>query len=134
MYGVYHGPQGLKKIAGRVHGLTKSLASGIEALGNKQVNENYFDTLKVQVSNKDAVQKEALKREVNFRYFNDNHIGISLDETSTVKEVQTILEIFAAANGKPAPAFKAVTTISWPAELVRTSSFMTHPVFSSYHP
>ena len=130
MYGVYHGPDGLKKIAGRVHALAKSLESGLKGLGVSQVNENYFDTLKLQVANKETIQKEALKRNINFRYFNDNHIGISLDETSTIEDVQTILEIF--ANGKSVTASKGGETISWPASLVRTSAFMTHPVFNSH--
>lgn len=133
MYGVYHGPEGLKKIAGRVHGLTKSLDQGLKSLGLTQVNEHYFDTLKVQVTNKESIQKEAAKREVNFRYFNDNHVGISLDETSTPEDVKTILEIFAASAGKSSPVVQPNQAISWPASLKRTSDFMTHPVFSSYH-
>jgi len=138
MYGVYHGPEGLKKIAGRVHALTKSLESGLKSLGVTQVNEHYFDTLKIHASNKETVQKEALKREVNFRYFNDNHIGISLDETSTQEDVHTILEIF---NPSPRPSGTPLSPgrgeggegITWPSSLIRTSSFMTHPVFSSHH-
>src|SRR5258708_6072587 len=84
MYAVYHGPDGLRKIAGRIHGLAKLLASGIKALGLIQVNENYFDTIKIAVPNKLAIKKIAEEQGVNFRYFNDDHIGISLDETSTL--------------------------------------------------
>ena len=130
MYGVYHGPEGLKKIAGRVHALAKALDKGLKSLGLVQVNENYFDTLKIQVSNKEIVQKEALKRGVNFRYFADNHIGISVDETSTQEDIQAILEIF--SNGKSV-SVAADQKITWPSSLIRTSSFMTHPVFSSHH-
>ncbi len=138
MYGVYHGPEGLKKIAGRVHALTKSLENGLKLLGLTQVNEHYFDTLKIQVSNKEAIQKETIKRGVNFRYFNDNHIGISLDETSTQEDVQIILEIF---NPSPRPSGTPPSPgrgeggegITWPSSLIRTSSFMTHPVFSMHH-
>ena len=129
MYGVYHGPEGLKKIAGRVHGLTKMLEGGLKSLGLKQVNENYFDTLKIEVSNKEAIQKIALQHGVNFRYFSDNHIGISLDETTTQADVQLILEIF---GGKSVSVSNAVS-VSWPKSLIRTSAFMTHPVFSSHH-
>ena len=128
MYGVYHGPTGLKKIAGRIHGLTKMLEGGLTSLGLKQVNEHYFDTLKVAVGNKETIRKAALAQGVNFRYFNDNHVGISLDETSTAEDVQTILTIF---GGKSAA--KANDTLNWPSSLVRTSAFMTHPVFSSHH-
>jgi len=133
MYSVYHGPEGLKKIAGRVHGLTKSLEQGLKSIGLTQVNEHYFDTLKVQITNKESIQKEAAKREVNFRYFEDNHIGIALDETSTPEDVKTILEIFATAAGKSSSAVQTNQSITWPASLKRTSNFMTHPVFSSYH-
>jgi glycine dehydrogenase len=133
MYGVYHGPEGLKKIAGRVHGLTKSLEQGLKSIGLTQVNEHYFHTLKVQVASKESVEKEAARREVNFRYFDDNHIGISLDETSTPEDVKTILEIFAVTSGKSSPAVQTNQSITWPASLKRTSDFMTHPVFSSYH-
>jgi glycine dehydrogenase len=128
MYGVYHGPNGLKKIAGRVHGLTKMLEGGLTAIGLKQVNEHYFDTLKVAVSDKNAIQKAALAQGINFRYFDDNHIGISIDETATLEDIQTILTVFGGKGG-----VKSNDTINWPSSLVRISSFMTHPVFSSHH-
>ncbi len=129
MYGVYHGPNGLKKIAGRVHGLTKSLEAGLKSLGIKQVNEYYFDTLKIEVSDKNAIQQKALANGINFRYFNDNHIGISLDETSTLEDVKEILNVFGAVKSEN----NAGSSVSWPASLIRTSSFMTHPVFSAHH-
>lgn len=129
MYGVYHGPNGLKKIAGRVHGLTKTLEAGLKTLGIKQVNEHYFDTLKLEVSDKNTIQKKALESGINFRYFNDNHIGISLDETASLEDVQAILNIFGSAKAE----IKSGATANWPSSLVRTSSFMTHPVFSSHH-
>jgi len=130
MYGVYHGPEGIKKIAGRVHALTKMLATGLASLGIKQVNEHFFDTLKVTVANKEEIQKRALNNGVNFRYFSDNHIGISLDETTTSEDVQLILEVI---TGKSVPLTKGVEKITWPSSLIRTSSFMTHPVFNSHH-
>lgn len=127
MYGVYHGPEGLKKIAGRVHGLTVMLNDGLKAKGLKQENEYFFDTLKVEVSDKAAIKREAEKREINLRYFESNHVGISLDETTTAEDVNTLLEIFGAKAGDS----KVVAAI--PSSLQRTSSFMTHPVFNSYH-
>lgn len=129
MYGVYHGPDGLKKIAGRVHGLTKALEAGLKTLGIKQVNEHYFDTLKLDVNDKNAIQKKALENGINFRYFDDNHIGISLDETASPEDVQAILNIFGNAKAEN----KTGIAVNWPSSLVRTSSFMTHPVFSSHH-
>jgi glycine dehydrogenase len=129
MYGVYHGPNGLKKIAGRVHGLTKMLEAGLKSLGIKQVNEHYFDTLKLAVSDKNAIQKKALESGLNFRYFNDNHIGISLDETASLEDVHSILNIFGSAKVDT----KVGTAVTWPSSLVRTSAFMTHPVFTAHH-
>ncbi|GCC52165.1 glycine dehydrogenase [Chryseotalea sanaruensis] len=133
MYGVYHGPEGLKKIAGRVHGLTKNLAAGVEALGYKQVNENYFDTLKIAVVDKKVIEKEAVKHEVNLRYHADNFVGISIDETTSQSDVETLLQIFATIAGKTVSTKNTAGTLAWPASLVRTSAFMTHPVFSSHH-
>jgi len=134
MYAVYHGPVGLKKIAARIHGLTQFLEQGLMALGLKQLNAHYFDTLKIAVSDKKKIESEALKREINFRYFNDQHVGISLDETTTVEDVKTILEVFASAEGKQTafPSTPALT-LNWPGALVRRSAFMQHPVFNMHH-
>jgi glycine dehydrogenase len=134
MYAVYHGAEGLKKIAGRIHGLAKALDSGLKAAGFKQVNEHFFDTLKIAVADKKALEREAEKREVNFRYFADDHIGISLDETTSSSDVNLILEIFAAAANKNTAALSMNgQTISWPAAITRKSDFLTHPVFNSHH-
>lgn len=131
MYAVYHGPEGLKKIAGRVHGLTKMLFDGLLAIGLQPVNNQFFDTLTVPCPNKTAVAEEAEKRGVNLRYFNDNHVGISLDETTTVEDVNELLEIFRATS--PLLQHKQVKDAGIPATLVRTSAFMTHPVFNTYY-
>ncbi len=134
MYAVYHGPEGLKKIAGKVHGLTKMLAGELAEIGLKQVNENYFDTLKVAVEDKNAIEREAVNHEINFRYFPDNHIGISLDETTTADDVYKIILVLASATKKTAPGRSgAAVKITWPAGLERTSAFLTHPIFNSHH-
>jgi glycine dehydrogenase len=127
MYAVYHGPDGLKKIAGRVHGLTRMLNEGLKSLGLKQVNEHFFDTLKIQVNDKESIRSKAEQHEMNFRYFHDSHIGISLDETTTAGDVEKILEVL---GGKPSRLTMGAEAI--PASLLRSSSFMTHPVFTSY--
>src|ERR1051325_7230738 len=88
MYAVYHGPAGLKKIALRIHGLARILEKGLADAGIKQLNKNYFDTLKVEAKD---VKAEAEKRQINLRYFADGTIGISLDETTTLADVNTIL-------------------------------------------
>lgn len=134
MFAVYHGPEGLKKIAGRIHGLAKVLESGIMELGLKQVNENYFDTLKIAVENKNAFEREAVNHEINFRYFNDGHIGISLDETTSLEDVNKILMVLASSLNKTSPGRGTDTEkISWPSSLIRTSAFLTHPVFNAHH-
>lgn len=131
MYAVYHGPDGLKKIAGRVHALTNRLNEGLKTAGYNQMNRHYFDTLKVEVKNKEVIRSEAEKRQINLRYFTDNYIGISLDETTTVDDVNDLLEIFRAS---PSPATaKEAGREGIPAHLLRTSAFMTHPVFNSHH-
>ncbi len=134
MYAVYHGPVRLKKIASRSHALARAVDSGLKAIGVKQDNEHYFDTLKVSVSDKKAVERESAKHGVNFRYFADNHIGISFDETSTKDDVKLIVNILASAeNKKSADISVNGQELNWPAGLVRTPSYMTHVVFNSHH-
>lgn len=134
MYAVYHGPEGLRKIAGRIHGLAKSLDSGLKNLGIRQVNEFYFDTLKVEVKDTGAVAAEALKHEVNFHYFTNNFIGISLDETTTASDVKRILSILAASEGKKVTEVSINGQhINWPDALVRKTPILTHPVFNTHH-
>jgi glycine dehydrogenase len=130
MYAVYHGPEGLKKIAGRIHGLAKVLESGLKASGLKQINDNYFDTLKIAVADKKAIEREAIKHEVNFRYFEDNHVGISIDETTSLKDIEKILKIF-GSNAEVTLGKKLDLSLS--ESLIRKSDYLTHPVFNSYH-
>jgi glycine dehydrogenase len=129
MYAVYHGPEGLKKIAGRIHGLASVLDSNLKANGFKQVNENYFDTLKIAVVDKKAIESTATKHELNFRYFEDNHVGISIDETTSLKDIETILSVFGISSFK----INAKPEMSLSPSLVRKSSFLTHPVFNTHH-
>ena len=134
MYGVYHGPEGLKLIAGRIHGLAQVLESELVKLGLQQTNTLYFDTLKIKGASADAVQKAAEQHEVNLRYFADGGIGIALDETTTVADVQVLVKIFASAVGKNAPGkVDGSERASKLGALQRSSSFMTHPVFNSHH-
>lgn len=134
MYAVYHGPQGLKKIAGRIHGLTKSLDAGLKTLGIRQVNEFYFDTLKVEVKDAKAVAAASVKHEVNFHYFSNNFIGISLDETTSAQDVKEILSILAETEGKKVTEVSINgQNINWPEALVRKTAILTHPVFNRHH-
>ncbi len=135
MYGVYHGPKGIKAIAERVHTLTQILDRHLKALGYEQQNEFYFDTLSLQVN--DATRKHihrlALSHEINFHY-SENAIQISIDETTNLKAIEKIVAIFAEANGKDSP-FDASDPADYqiPAKLKRESEFLTHPVFNTYH-
>lgn len=121
MYAVYHGPEGLKKIALRIHGLTRILEKGLVEAGVKQLNKNYFDTLKIEA-------KDPKVEGINFRNFGDGTLGISLDETTTLEDVNAILAIF---KGKKAS--HAAVDINWPDALKRKSVYLTHPVFNSHH-
>ncbi|MBI3220321.1 MAG: aminomethyl-transferring glycine dehydrogenase [Bacteroidetes bacterium] len=129
MYAVYHGPDGLKKIAGRIHGLAKVLDSNLKANGFKQVNENYFDTLKIAVADKKVIEAAANKLELNFRYFSGNFVGISIDETTTLKDIENILNVFGITSMKN----EAVSSSAVSSALIRKSNYLTHPVFNTYH-
>src|SRR6267154_1723935 len=114
MYAVYHGPEGLKKIAGRIHGLAKALERGVQSLGIRQVNENYFDTLKFATKDSQAIKGEAVKAGLNFRYFEDNHVGISVDETTSLNELKIILHVFATVvKGKDRGLSAGDENLSW---------------------
>ena len=129
MYAVYHGPEGLKKIALRIHGLAKSLEAGLAALGLKQVNGHYFDTLKIHGADQKAIEAEATRQGINFRYFEDGHIGISIDETTSPKDIGQVVSVFATVLNKQASVKIEGQPISWPASLIRKTPYLTHPIF-----
>ena len=136
MYGVYHGPEGLKKIAARVHGLAKVLDKGLKKLDFKQTNETYFDTLNIETGNATAsVISRAAAALMNFRQISETSIGISIDETTTLKEVETILSIFASVRSKMISVSELSKNLQleWEKKYIRTSNFMLHPVFNSHH-
>ena len=138
MYGVWHGAEGLAAIAGRIHLLSRTLALQLVKLGYNELNDRYFDTLLIQATAAEAekIRSLALQQGYNFRYTAAGPVGIALDETTTATDVEKILAILAAAKGLSAPA------IDWPqaaadsrpayAGLVRTSAYLSHPVFSRY--
>ena len=133
LYAVYHGPDGLKRIAERIHGLTGLLAAGLAKLGHKITNAVYFDTITVGLGKGASAEvvKLAEDRHFNFRVIDESHIGISLDEKTTVEEITHILEVF---NGGKPVGFSVVdlplTDVSLPA---RRSTYLTERVFNSYH-
>jgi len=132
MYAVYHGPVGIKKIASAIHGLAQSLEAQLKSLGINQLNQSYFDTLHLTGVDAAAVSKIALAENINFRYFADGSIGITMDEITSSKEVAAIVEIFEKVTGKKANG-KASEHAAIPKELVRTSAYLQHPVFNIHH-
>lgn len=136
MYAVYHGPQELKNIATRITLLAKTLSEGLADLGYTNVNRYYFDTLTIKAGNIAAIKKIAETQEINFRYFNNNFIGITVDETTSQKDVLDILYVFAEASGQTGASLtfsdeQAFENI--PAFAIRQSAYLTHPVFNTHH-
>ncbi|RYF96635.1 MAG: glycine dehydrogenase (aminomethyl-transferring), partial [Chitinophagaceae bacterium] len=133
---VYHGPTGLKKIASRISTLTHTLAEDLKQLGYEQTNTSYFDTIRVKVDDPSAIRKIAERKEINFRYFDNQFIGISLDETSLPSDVLDIVSIFAEAKGSDISSLTIdnETDLSHiPSTLKRSSAYLTHSVFNAHH-
>ncbi len=136
MYAVYHGPQGLKRIAQRVAAYTAILAQGLEQLGQRLEHAEMFDTVTVLTGDRtEANMRRALDAGMNLRDHGDGRIGITLDETTTRDDIAALWRVF-ATEGQTLPSFdgfeKGIEP-RIPAELRRTSDFLTHPVFDRHH-
>lgn len=129
MYAVYHGPEGLKNIALRVHQLTCSMAAALQAEGIKIVHHAFFDTLVIEHKDAAAVKEMAERFNINFHYYPGGQIGISLDETTTQQDVLDIIEVF----GQKKPSLTIVDTTAIPAFAERKNSYLLHPVFNMHH-
>lgn len=125
MYAVYHGAEGLRKIADRVHRLTAQLAIALQKLGLKLGTEPYFDTLKVECD-ADAVLARALQKGINLRKIDSDTVGISIDETTSQADLLDLVGCFA---GRSLPA---IPDPQIPSAFIRTSKYLTHPTFSAY--
>jgi glycine cleavage system P protein (glycine dehydrogenase) len=135
MYAVFHGPKGLRAIAERVHNLARVVEQVLTGIGYPQTNTAYFDTLRIEGADVAAVRKAADARGINFLYAG-NSIGISVDETTTIEDVRDFARVFTAARGHEAKLIirdGATFALKAPGALVRTSEYLTHPVFNSYH-
>ncbi len=130
MYAVYHGPEGLKRIARRVHRLTAILAAGLRGAG-LLVSESFFDTVVVRGVDAAKVHASARAEHVNLRDLGADAVGISLDETTTRAEVELLWRIFGVAAD--VDALDATVSDAIPPALARTSKYLTHPVFNSHH-
>lgn len=133
-YGVYHGPDGLRGIASRVHGFARRLADGLEAMGAAPVHGTVFDTLRVTLTEAtlERLRYYATEAGIHFRYVDATGVGIAVDEVTTAADVVEILQLFAAALGAEAPSVSMDVpdqAPEWSEGLQRTSAFMTHPVF-----
>ncbi|PYC23502.1 glycine dehydrogenase (aminomethyl-transferring) [Aquipseudomonas alcaligenes] len=135
-YAVYHGPQGLKRIAQRVHRLTAVLAAGLEQKGVKRDNQHFFDTLTLDVGGmQTAIIESAKAARINLRILGRGKLGVSLDETCSAQTVEQLLCIFLGADHGLSVAELDASLVNdgIPAALQRTSSYLTHPVFNSHH-
>ncbi|MFM1869368.1 MAG: hypothetical protein RLY99_112 [Pseudomonadota bacterium] len=133
MYAIYHGPDGLKKIALRTHRQTSILALALKKLGFTIVNQHWFDTITVKVPNAHQVHQLAQKHGCNFREVDAEHIGISLDETTGREELNLIWNILGGQGSLDIDALDKEVVNAVPTSLIRQSAYLTHPTFNRYH-
>ena len=136
MYAIYHGPEGIKAIAERVHNIARLLAREITKLGYTQVNKKHFDTIRIDLPRhvkREDIEWLSLDLEMNFRYFANGQVGLSIDETTNIEDINWILEVFAKAANKPVPVITSIADDrSVDADIKRQSKFLKQEVFSKY--
>jgi glycine dehydrogenase len=127
MFGVYHGPSGLKRIAHRIHGHARQLSASLKAAGVENTNSIYFDTLKFKVTDESAVRARAEAKGINLRYFGTGHVGVAVNEVTNASDIDQLVEVIAGTITVAEPPMDILGGFA------RTSEFMTHPVFSTHH-
>jgi len=136
MYAIYHGPEGIKAIAERVHNIARLLAREITKLGYTQMNKKHFDTIRIDLPRhvkREDIEWLSLDLEMNFRYFANGQVGLSIDETTNIEDINWILEVFAKAANKPVPVITSIADDrSVDADIKRQSKFLKQEVFSKY--
>jgi glycine dehydrogenase len=133
MYAVYHGPKGLQYIADKVHASAVTVADALNGLGFYNTNTAYFDTITVK-ADAAKVKAAAEKKQINFYYVDAETVSIAFNETTSLNDINHIIAVFAEAAGKSAEVVKELAGASnIPSSLNRTSEFLTHEVFNSYH-
>ena len=133
MYAVYHGPKGLKFIANKVHNKTATLAAALEKLGYKQVNSSYFDTLQIKTKAK-KIKKIATEKKVNFHYPDKNTVTISINETTSIKDLNYLISVFAKAAKKKTISISSIESANYiEASIQRQSDFLTGDIFNTHH-
>lgn len=140
MYAVYHGAEGIKKIALRVHGLATVLATELKKMSYELHAVNFFDTVTINTNGDAAllknIQQTALQAGFNFNYSCNNFVSVALDETVLPSDLQEVLAVFAKAknySGSVVVPQELNVELTWQQNLIRQSAFLTHPVFNTHH-
>ena len=141
MFAVYHGPEGIKNISARVHKFTRLFDLILSKLGYNQLNKNYFDTLKIEITDSDLyakIKNTSTEKEMNLRYIDNKTIGISLNETTDLENLVDLTYLFAIAKGKTISVTEIISLsgnidVEYPEGIGRTSGYLTHSVFNTYH-
>ena len=134
MYAVYHGPEGLQRIAQRVHLLTSVLAEGLRLNKMAPTNKHWFDTLTLHTGHRtEEIVATAAAREINLRQIDAEHIGLSIDETTGSDDIVALWDILLGEHSLNLDTLAAEVAGSLPDDLIRTDGFLTHPTFNSYH-
>ncbi|PYK10978.1 MAG: glycine dehydrogenase (aminomethyl-transferring) [Verrucomicrobia bacterium] len=133
MYAVYHGPKGLRAIAERVHLLTSQLADGLRALGCTITHDNFFDTVRVEVESAEVILEHAAKADCNLRALGPRAVGISFDETTTPRDIELLMSVFRGTTVRDfADDDLGEPPLCIPQFAIRTSDFLTHPIFNTH--
>lgn len=137
MYAVYHGPEGLKDIAKRIHSIATYLNKVLTRLGYRQKNELFFDTLRLELPDHvtpQEIRTIALSKEINLRYFENGDVGVSVDETTDIKDINLLVSVFAIAAEQALQEVEDIPEASSiTRELRRRTGFLSHEVFNKYH-
>ncbi|GMU84780.1 MAG: glycine dehydrogenase (aminomethyl-transferring) [Ignavibacteriales bacterium] len=137
MYAVYHGPEGIRRIATKAHALASKMNQILKVAGYTQINKNFFDTLRISTGNlTKVIYDKALEKGLTLRLISDTEIGVSMHEAVTLYEFNDLAEVFTVSAAKKSylystPDISADITID--SQFLRTSEYLTHPVFNSYH-
>ncbi|REJ85359.1 MAG: glycine dehydrogenase (aminomethyl-transferring) [Bacteroidetes bacterium] len=135
MYAVYHGPQGLREIAGKIHSTSVRAAGILNSIGFRQLNKTYFDTLLIECNGQaESIYSSCLAKGINIRKIDENHLAISFDETTTESDFSELMHVFSSVSGKSIQTEKRnaeATVIS--GHMKRNSTFLLHPVFNTHH-
>ena len=139
MYAVYHGADGLQRIATKVHKFTQVFKTAVESMGYKAVNKTFFDTITLDVSaigTANALHAKSVAAGINLRHIDEKHVGVSLDESVSPDNLVALLNVFAsAASAQPVSlaSLAEPSAASIPPALQRTSEYLPHPVFNKHH-